>query len=142
MAQTQDYRASVDAAGAGRRDHHQPRRSASVRGHVPRDAHAAHPGRQDTKRSADQIATTAASRCASKISVFCVATRSAGEMALQPTTDIVFFPALFTLTPAEERSIRVGSRVTSTADVEQTYRISSKSFRRWTGRPMPPRCTF
>jgi fimbrial chaperone protein len=58
-----------------------------------------------------------------QISIFAWQQTPAGEMALQPTADIVFFPALFTLNPAEERSIRVGSRVASTADVEQTYRI-------------------
>ena len=58
-----------------------------------------------------------------QLSVFAWQQTPAGEMALQPTADIVFFPALFTLNPAEERSIRVGRRVASTADVEQTYRI-------------------
>jgi fimbrial chaperone protein len=58
-----------------------------------------------------------------QLSVFAWQQTPAGEMTLQPTADIVFFPALFTLNPAEERSIRVGNRVTSTADVEQTYRI-------------------
>ena len=58
-----------------------------------------------------------------QISVFAWQQTPSGEMALQPTADMVFFPALFTLNPAEERSIRVGSRVASTADVEQTYRI-------------------
>jgi len=45
-----------------------------------------------------------------------------GEMALTPTQDVVFFPALLTLGPKEERRIRVGSTVPAAAQ-ERTYRI-------------------
>jgi fimbrial chaperone protein len=45
-----------------------------------------------------------------------------GELSLAPTQDVVFFPALLTLGPKEERRIRVGSTV-SAADQERTYRI-------------------
>ena len=45
-----------------------------------------------------------------------------GELSLEPTKDVVFFPALLTLGPKEERRIRVGSTVPS-ADQERTYRI-------------------
>jgi fimbrial chaperone protein len=46
----------------------------------------------------------------------------AGEIELQPTTDVVFFPALLSLKPGEERKIRVGSTVAPGA-AEKTYRI-------------------
>jgi fimbrial chaperone protein len=45
-----------------------------------------------------------------------------GEIELAPTSDVVFFPALLTLKPGEERKVRVGT----TAQVgarEKTYRI-------------------
>jgi fimbrial chaperone protein len=45
-----------------------------------------------------------------------------GELVLTPTEDIVFFPALLTLGPKEERRVRVG-RVTMPTEKEQTYRI-------------------
>ena len=45
-----------------------------------------------------------------------------GEMNLTPTKDVVFFPALLTVKPGEERKVRVGSTVKS-GDVEKTYRI-------------------
>lgn len=45
-----------------------------------------------------------------------------GEIELEPTQDVVFFPALLTLKPGEERNIRVGS-VTVPGAAEKTYRI-------------------
>ncbi len=45
-----------------------------------------------------------------------------GEMELTPTQDVVFFPALLTLGPREERRIRVGSSVVAGAQ-ERTYRV-------------------
>ena len=45
-----------------------------------------------------------------------------GEMNLTPTKDIVFFPALLTVKPGEDRKVRVGTTVKS-GDVEKTYRI-------------------
>ena len=45
-----------------------------------------------------------------------------GEMKLDPTQDIVFFPALLSLSPKEERKVRVGA-TTSFAASEKTYRI-------------------
>jgi fimbrial chaperone protein len=46
----------------------------------------------------------------------------AGEIELADTQDVVFFPALLTLQPREERKIRVGS-TTAAGAVEKTYRI-------------------
>lgn len=45
-----------------------------------------------------------------------------GELELTPTRDVVFFPALLTLGPKEERRIRVGTSVTASTQ-ERTYRI-------------------
>jgi fimbrial chaperone protein len=45
-----------------------------------------------------------------------------GELKLQPTEDIVFFPALLTLAPKESRNVRVGT-TTGFEAVEKTYRI-------------------
>jgi fimbrial chaperone protein len=45
-----------------------------------------------------------------------------GEMELEPTEDIVFFPALLTVEPGETRRVRVGSTTTPEAR-EKTYRI-------------------
>ena len=45
-----------------------------------------------------------------------------GAVQLGPTDDIVFFPALLSLKPGEERKVRVAATVAAT-DVEKTYRI-------------------
>jgi fimbrial chaperone protein len=45
-----------------------------------------------------------------------------GEIQLGPTQDVVFFPALLSLAPGEERKIRIGSTVPG-GPVEKTYRI-------------------
>ena len=45
-----------------------------------------------------------------------------GVMQLNPTEDIVFFPALLSLNPGEERKVRVAATVAA-KDVEKTYRI-------------------
>jgi fimbrial chaperone protein len=57
-----------------------------------------------------------------QLSVFGWDQSPTGEMTLTPTDDIVFFPALVTLAPKEERKIRVG-RVVGAGDVERSYRI-------------------
>jgi fimbrial chaperone protein len=57
-----------------------------------------------------------------QLSVFAWDQSPSGEMMLAPTGDIVFFPALVSLGPKEERKIRVG-RVVGAGDIERTYRI-------------------
>ncbi len=60
-----------------------------------------------------------------ELSVFAWSQTASGEMKLEPTRDIVFFPSLLTLKPSEERRVRVGSAVTIDAR-EKTYRIFVK----------------
>jgi fimbrial chaperone protein len=57
-----------------------------------------------------------------QLSAFAWQQSPSGELSLTPTQDVVFFPALLTLGPGEERRIRVGSTVTA-ASQERTYRI-------------------
>jgi fimbrial chaperone protein len=57
-----------------------------------------------------------------ELSVFNWAQSPSGEMQLEPTEDIVFFPALLTLAPGESRRVRVGSATEFDAR-EKTYRI-------------------
>ncbi len=45
-----------------------------------------------------------------------------GEIELQPTEDVVFFPALLTLEPGKERKIRIGVSKPAGA-IERTYRV-------------------
>ena len=47
---------------------------------------------------------------------------SRGELQLAPTSEVLFFPALFTLKPGEERNVRVGVG-TPFGLVEKTYRV-------------------
>jgi fimbrial chaperone protein len=47
---------------------------------------------------------------------------SRAELQLSPTNEIVFFPALFTLKPGEERNVRIGAG-TAFGLVEKTYRV-------------------
>jgi len=57
-----------------------------------------------------------------QLSVFSWAQSSSGEMQLQPTQDIVFYPPLLTLKPSETRRVRVGTA--TPFDVrEKAYRI-------------------
>jgi fimbrial chaperone protein len=57
-----------------------------------------------------------------ELSAFAWGQSPSGELQLEPTEDVVFFPALLTLGPGESRRVRVGS-ATTIADREKTYRI-------------------
>ena len=57
-----------------------------------------------------------------QLSAFAWNQSATGEILLEPTQDVVFFPALLTLKQGEERRIRVGSTVSPGA-IEKTYRI-------------------
>ena len=57
-----------------------------------------------------------------QLSVFAWDQSSSGEMQLEATRDIVFFPSLLTLGPGETRRVRVGM-ATRFGDREKTYRI-------------------
>ena len=57
-----------------------------------------------------------------ELSVFKWGQSPSGEMQLEPTEDIVFFPALLTLAPGESRRVRVGN-ATEFDTREKSYRI-------------------
>ena len=57
-----------------------------------------------------------------QLSAFAWDQSASGEMKLSATQDVVFFPALLTLQPKEERNIRIGSTAAAGAR-ERTYRI-------------------
>ena len=57
-----------------------------------------------------------------QISSFVWSQDAKGAMQLTPTEDIVFFPALLSLNPGEERKVRVAATVAA-KEVEKTYRI-------------------
>jgi len=57
-----------------------------------------------------------------ELSVFAWTQSETGTIQLEPTEDIVFFPALLTLEPNETRRVRIGS-VTSFETLEKSYRI-------------------
>jgi fimbrial chaperone protein len=56
------------------------------------------------------------------VTVFAWSQRADGEMVLNPTNDIVFFPAMLTLNPKQSRQLRVGMNVKPGA-TEKTYRL-------------------
>jgi fimbrial chaperone protein len=57
-----------------------------------------------------------------QLSAFAWAQSLEGEMQLQPTEDVIFFPALLTLEPGQERAVRVGTSAAYGA-VEKSYRL-------------------
>jgi fimbrial chaperone protein len=57
-----------------------------------------------------------------QLSVFAWSQNPSGQMQLEPTEDIVFFPSLLTLKPKEARRVRVGT-ATGFESREKTYRI-------------------
>jgi fimbrial chaperone protein len=57
-----------------------------------------------------------------QLSVFAWGQSPSGEMQLEATDDIVFFPTLLTLKPKETRRVRIGSATTQEVR-EKTYRI-------------------
>ncbi len=57
-----------------------------------------------------------------QLSVFAWSQSRTGELQVDPTKDIVFFPSLLTLQPGEERRIRVASSA-PVGPTEKTYRI-------------------
>ena len=57
-----------------------------------------------------------------QVSVHAWAQRLTGEMDLNPTTDIVFFPSMLTLEPGQARTIRIGTTASFTQR-EQAYRM-------------------
>lgn len=57
-----------------------------------------------------------------QLSAFAWAQSVDGEMQLQPTEDLIFFPALLTLEPGQERRVRVGTTAIF-GTVEKSYRL-------------------
>ena len=58
-----------------------------------------------------------------QLSVFAWAQSNSGEMQLQPTQDIVFYPPLLTLKPSETRRVRVATATNFDPAREKTYRL-------------------
>ena len=58
-----------------------------------------------------------------QVSAFAWAQSAQGDMQLAPTDDIVFFPALLTLQPGEQRRIRIGTTAALGGSVERSYRL-------------------
>jgi fimbrial chaperone protein len=56
------------------------------------------------------------------VSAFSWQQKGSGEMVLNPTNEVVFFPAMLTLNPKEARNLRVGVNIKPGA-VEKTYRV-------------------
>jgi fimbrial chaperone protein len=56
------------------------------------------------------------------ISVFAWEQKPTGEMVLNPTSDVLFFPALLTLRPNEARNVRLGVQV-KPGPAEKNYRV-------------------
>jgi fimbrial chaperone protein len=56
------------------------------------------------------------------VSAFSWQQNANGEMVLNPTTDVVFFPAMLALNPKEARNLRIGINVKPGA-IEKTYRV-------------------
>lgn len=57
-----------------------------------------------------------------QVSAFAWKQRADGEMILEATSDIVFFPAMLSLRPKEARQIRIGAKV-KPGSVERSYRL-------------------
>jgi fimbrial chaperone protein len=68
------------------------------------------------------ITNQSASKLRLQISGFAWQQNPAGEMQLQPTDDLVFFPQLVTLEAGETRRIRIGAN-TEQGPVEKTFRV-------------------
>ncbi len=58
-----------------------------------------------------------------EITVFRWSEDERGEMNLQPSTDVTFFPRLIELAGGASRNIRIGVRGGSARDVEQSFRL-------------------
>jgi fimbrial chaperone protein len=57
-----------------------------------------------------------------QISAFLWAQKPDGQMDLQPTDDVIFFPALLTLAPGQDRPVRIGTSAVF-GTVERSYRV-------------------
>jgi fimbrial chaperone protein len=76
----------------------------------------------DTPSALLTLTNQGSERVSFEISLYSWNQSDAGAMQLAPTSDVIFFPSLVTLSPGEARNIRIGT-VIKPGQVEKTYRL-------------------
>ncbi|MEO8215869.1 MAG: fimbria/pilus periplasmic chaperone [Acidobacteriota bacterium] len=85
----------------------------------------------DGARSSDLLTITnqSSEELRFQITAFTWDQQPSGEMQLTPTNEIVFFPALLSVAPGQERKVRVGLSGAERGNVEKTYRLFFEEMR-------------
>jgi len=76
----------------------------------------------DTPSALLTLTNQGSERVSFEISLYSWNQSDAGAMQLAPTSDVIFFPSLVTLSPGEARNIRIGTVIKPGA-VEKSYRL-------------------